>query len=286
MNRTSKILAQAVTIGLVALLSNSIFSADLSSVPGFGSTEAAGLRDDTIALWEAFQRENETQSCMASSGFTYHIEVAFPAMVAFNVSEQFDLPDARSIDTNMSLRGFNTTNIDYTTSLDEQSLDAYYQTLYGESAADMESFSVSGIPPDGRNDFARSGCFGQSLSKLPGLYKIVQPIKAAINSETLKEFKKQDEKNKLKDCAAENITTKIVKCEEKLESDIRRYRDEETKKIESKYSAILEKQKKKYEKAISKISSDREFMKFLSVATHDVSINEAILEIEDKDHMK
>lgn len=39
---------------------------------------SAAQRDETIAAWEAFQREQLIASCMARAGFTYVVTAAFP----------------------------------------------------------------------------------------------------------------------------------------------------------------------------------------------------------------
>jgi hypothetical protein len=51
----------------------------LDRYPGFGQSAEAVRRDETIAYWEAFQRELLIRECMGEAGFDYAPAVAFPA---------------------------------------------------------------------------------------------------------------------------------------------------------------------------------------------------------------
>src|SRR5690606_34313469 len=50
----------------------------LDDIPGFGLSADSMLRDDTIAYWEAFQREQLVVECLADEGFSYVADVAYP----------------------------------------------------------------------------------------------------------------------------------------------------------------------------------------------------------------
>jgi hypothetical protein len=59
----------------------------LDQYPGFGRSADAALRDDTIAYWEAFQREQVIADCMAAAGFAYVLDVAFPTEAVVAIAE-------------------------------------------------------------------------------------------------------------------------------------------------------------------------------------------------------
>ena len=86
---------QVAAVGAALLLAGMAMSAGsvlglprtLDGYPGFSRTPEGAVRDDTIAFWEAFQREQLRQTCMADDGFDYFALVAFPEEATIQVAE-------------------------------------------------------------------------------------------------------------------------------------------------------------------------------------------------------
>lgn len=140
----------------------------LDPYPGFGRSETFAVRDDAIALWEAQNREALTSRCMEDAGFVYHPELAFPSQPIPGIAEFMDVqvvPMPAPFDPEEA-------NAEYRASLSASELDAYYQALVGESAADMEAFHADGVPPNGESGdtFATGGCEGISVQRIPSVW--------------------------------------------------------------------------------------------------------------------
>lgn len=159
---------------------------DLEAVHGFGVAPQNALRDDTIALWEAFKRDQVQQACMARAGFKYQPELAFPSGVAVQVADKLKLsaPQAASLDFYGSAATVE--NRRYSDALPAPQRDGYFQALYGESASDMDLVRSTGQLPAGRADFARGGCYGKAWKAIPGIYNLkrefVEAVRAARSS--------------------------------------------------------------------------------------------------------
>lgn len=52
--------------------------ASIGDIPGLGETDAAGNRDDLIAYFEAWGRQNYVSGCMTRQGFAYVPLVEYP----------------------------------------------------------------------------------------------------------------------------------------------------------------------------------------------------------------
>lgn len=148
----------------------------LGEFPGFGVEDAQVLRDDTIALWEAWQRDVVTAACMVEVGFTWMPEVLYPSEDMVRIAEHVGalapgevheppLTEGVGVDANLATRA----------TLSEGQLDAYYQALVGESAADIRYLETNGgAEPEHRADgtFAEGGCAGQSLDEVGSLWDV------------------------------------------------------------------------------------------------------------------
>lgn len=156
----------------------------LGDVPGFRVDAQGIVDDDTILLWEAFQREKHVQQCMVEDGYDYTLDAAFPAgslrAVADAIGAVGNTSD-HSGDDNAVASGSMRTNSDID-SLSPQQLNGYYLTLYGETADDVAYVDSTGFLPTGRNDFAQGGCFGAAAA-LPHLGTTMSIISNDVQSE-------------------------------------------------------------------------------------------------------
>ncbi len=60
----------------------------LDGIYGFGQSEGASLRDDSIALYEAYQVERAVVGCMARNGFKHVPELVYPHEAALAVADE------------------------------------------------------------------------------------------------------------------------------------------------------------------------------------------------------
>jgi hypothetical protein len=65
-------------LGFPRAAAATLSAAALDEYAGFGQSVEATQRDETIAYWEAFRREQLVGACMAEAGFDYAPAVAFP----------------------------------------------------------------------------------------------------------------------------------------------------------------------------------------------------------------
>ena len=146
---------------------------------GFGRTPEAMLRDDTIANWEAYQRELVVAECMEEAGLSYAPAVAYPTAARRQVAENLPAPEiepgapaAESPDEQ---------NRAYEQALSPGERDHYTRTLYGETAADIDAAAVEGAAPDGRGtDFATGGCTGRARAAVPSLWDARRAMDSAL----------------------------------------------------------------------------------------------------------
>lgn len=143
----------------------------LDPYPGFGRSPQAALRDDTIAFWEAFERERLVALCMKEARFDYWPAVAFPAETLPAIARSLGIRptvlvpilDLSPAERNRAQR----------TALSPRELDRYYQALVGESARDVAESNRSQGPPAGRGeDFATAGCAGSAAGAVPSVWDL------------------------------------------------------------------------------------------------------------------
>lgn len=183
----------------------------LGEYPGFGITESQVVRDDTIALWEAWQRDLTTSQCMAESGFEWTPEVLYPWDAVAAVAVHLGVVDLEQIDPesppleDVALRE----NMETRAGLARGDLDAYYRGLVGESLADVEYMEHNGgAIPESRqeSDFMQGGCAGASLEAVGSVWDAkralaaerLELVKQTMGAETV-----QRELATLSECAAE-----------------------------------------------------------------------------------
>jgi hypothetical protein len=144
----------------------------LDDYAGFGQSTAATRRDETIAYWEAFQREQLIAACMAEAGFEYAPAVAFPTGDMLELAEGLGIEDPGSSVEPPPLASPARWNRDHEAGLSEQERERYNQTLLGESAVDVTETDRTGAVPEGRSaeDFATGGCFGEADEAIPSVW--------------------------------------------------------------------------------------------------------------------
>lgn len=139
---------------------------------GFGQSPDAVRRDETIAYWEAFEREQLVRACMAGAGFDYAPAVAFPTEDMVEVAENLGIPDQGSAPDVPGLASPTSWNRSYESGLTVGERERYSQTLLGESVADLAEADRTGVVPDGRGaeEFATGGCVGQARAAIPSIW--------------------------------------------------------------------------------------------------------------------
>jgi hypothetical protein len=139
---------------------------------GFGQSPDAALRDETIAYWEAFEREQVVRECMARAGFDYAPAVAFPTTDMVEIAENLGIPDQGSAPDLPGLASPTSWNRGYERGLSVSERERYSQTLLGESVGDLAEADRTGIVPDGRRaeEFATRGCVGQARAAIPSIW--------------------------------------------------------------------------------------------------------------------
>ena len=144
----------------------------LDEYAGFGQSPEAVQRDETIAYWEAFQREQQIAECMVDAGFDYTPAVAFPADDMLEVAAGLGVAAEGSSAASAQPASPATWNRDYERGLSDDERERYNQTLLGESAADVAEADRTGIVPEGRSaeEFATGGCFGQAEAAVPSIW--------------------------------------------------------------------------------------------------------------------
>lgn len=151
----------------------------LDRYPGFGRLPAAALRDNTIAYWEAFRREQLITRCMRSGGFEYSPVVGFPPHAMALVAEGLGV---RASEVSSLIEPAERNRI-YKESLSMEELDRYSRTHVGESAAEVSEADRSGMTPAGRGqDFATGGCFGQAAAAVPSVWETRRELSGAYDA--------------------------------------------------------------------------------------------------------
>lgn len=149
-----------IAIGAVTMfgIPGQASSHPLDDYPGFGRSPDAVLRDDTVAYYEAWEREQHVADCMASAGFEYEPDVLYPLESTLDVADELDAAApsldeqdiAHPADVNEAIQG----------DLGADDRDGYYQALVGETAdAWDEAMDTGEVPHD---DFGYGGCVGEA----------------------------------------------------------------------------------------------------------------------------
>jgi hypothetical protein len=159
-------------LGHPGAAATTLSTSSLDDYAGFGQSAAATQRDETIAYWEAFQREQLITECMAEAGFEYAPAVAFPTGDMREVAEGLGIEDTGSSFELPQLSSPVSWNRDYERGLSDAERERYHQTLLGESAAAVAEADRTGIVPEGRpaEEFAMGGCFGEADAAVPSVW--------------------------------------------------------------------------------------------------------------------
>lgn len=156
--------------------STGVLASPLDAYPGFGRSADAVLRDETIAYWEAFRREQFVATCMGDAGFDYTPAVAFPAQDTADVAEHLGISGEAGPSPVAQNRA-------YEAGLSSEERERYNQTLLGESAAAVAEADRTGIVPDGRaDDFARGGCVGAAAAAIPSVWDAPRQLTAELET--------------------------------------------------------------------------------------------------------
>jgi hypothetical protein len=151
----------------------------LDKYPGFGRSQVAAQRDDTIAAWETFRREQAVSSCMARSGFDYVPAVEFPSQPLAAVAKGLRVMDAGSPDQPSPFDR----NDAYRAALSGDADERYSRALNGESAADVAETRRSGQLPSGRGpEFMAGGCVGASNAAIPSVWTLKRELEDELES--------------------------------------------------------------------------------------------------------
>ncbi len=151
---------------------------------GFGLSPETVLRDETIAYWEAFHREQLIAQCMAEAGFDYAPAVSFPTRDMIEVAEGLGAQDRAA---SVVLPGSSSPaawNRGYERALSDGERERYNQTLLGESAHDVAEADRTGEVPAGRRaeEFATGGCVGGAKSAIPSVWDARRELAAELDA--------------------------------------------------------------------------------------------------------
>jgi hypothetical protein len=156
----------------------------LDEYAGFGQSTEAVQRDETIAYWEAFQRQQLVAECMADAGFDYAPAVAFPAGDMLEVAEGLGVQDRGSSPVLTGLSSPVDSNREYERGLSDGDRERYSQTLLGESAAEVAETDRTGVVPEGRRaeEFATGGCVGAADAAVPSVWDARRDLAAEVDA--------------------------------------------------------------------------------------------------------
>jgi hypothetical protein len=170
-------------LGHPRAVATSASTTSLDRYAGFGRSPEAALRDETIAYWEAFEREQLIRECMAGAGFDYAPAVAFPREDMLEVAENLGIGDPGS-SAAASPSSPTTWNREYELGLSGEERERYNQTLLGESAADVTETDRTGVVPAGRpaEEFASGGCFGEAKAAIPSIWVAQRSLTADVGA--------------------------------------------------------------------------------------------------------
>ena len=269
---------------------------DRDRVPGFGYTEKGALRDDTIALWEAYKREKLVQECMSNANIDYEIEVAFPTGVAVQVAASLSLPDAHDVERSSTgvlvgtLANVESNNYRRALTLSLDNREHYFQTLYGESATDFDMVQRTGELPSGRADFARGGCVGKAWKEVPGVYALKRSLYHEIERERLTALSNMVAAREIQsECSTEagvtirsleeletmkgkkQVAGDLAGCEHLLVAMSIQAMNTSIQKVLGSAPTVIQKQLQDYSNTGESIAEDASFTAFLSVSTHGLA---------------
>lgn len=275
----------------------------LEGIHGFGVAPQNALRDDTIALWETYRRDQIQRACMQQAGFSHLPELAFPATVVVSVAAKLKLPAVQAVPLKLYGGKAIKENQRYADALAAAQRERYFQSLYGESASDMDFVRSSGELPPGRADFAKGGCYGKSWEKIPGVYSLKHKFAESLTAARQSSAKQAE-------LAASNpacVTQSGVKLNSLADFDAALQRGEdinapieagcdtakvlklagqariagENRLLEANREA-LDTHRAGYDKVLQTIERDQAFLQYLAIASSD--LKREMETIEQQDH--
>jgi hypothetical protein len=171
-------------LGYPRAVATAVSTTSLDQFAGFGQSPDAVLRDETIAYWEAFEREQLMRECMADAGFDYAPAVAFPTGDMIEVAENLGIEGDGMSAAMYPLSSPTSWNRAYERGLSGDDRERYNETLLGESAADVAEADRTGVVPDGRRaeEFATGGCFGEVRAAVPSIWDAQRSLSAEMDA--------------------------------------------------------------------------------------------------------
>lgn len=156
--------------------------ATLERVPGFGTSGADVDRDNQVAAYLTWKREQTVGSCMQKANFRYA-----PDLGLFPMSASMDFDVART--STRSVPGARI-NARVVSGLDDGGRNEYWQALVGESESDVEAADEHGTedgavartnPRIVAPDFLSGGCRGRARAETPDVWKLRNGLETAFS---------------------------------------------------------------------------------------------------------
>ena len=141
----------------------------LDDIPGLGISEQAALRDDTIAYFEAWERDALVSECLAKSHIEWKPEALFPREELRSIADLLGVEPVRDDSSWPEIA-----NRKMRDSLGEADRERYAQAMYGETAEDVAYWeSHEGAAPPGMDQetFATGGCNRVGWKEIPGVWQ-------------------------------------------------------------------------------------------------------------------
>lgn len=152
---------------------------NLDAYVGFGRSPSTALRDDTVALWEAYQREQRVAGCMEAAAFRYAPSPAFPDEAVRKVAAGLGVQAVAKAPVEPAVVNERASAV-----LARTDRDRYYRTLMGESLATVEAVESAPEEVVPNDAYATGGCVGKASKAVPGVWdarRSVQSDLAALN---------------------------------------------------------------------------------------------------------
>jgi hypothetical protein len=107
----------------------------VNDIPGLGMSPEAVLRDDRIAIFEAYQRDSLVASCMSGQGFTWEPEVLYPEQSLLDVATDMQVRPTSPADGKAAAER----NGALERALSIADRDRYSRALYGYSVEELDA---------------------------------------------------------------------------------------------------------------------------------------------------
>lgn len=144
----------------------------LDHIPGLRASADGVRSDDAIAYWESYRRSLVIAECMADAGFEWFPEAHFPDAAVLAVAETLgvDVTPAPGRDPVAA-------NLEVERHLSTDDRDRYLQTLYAETAEEIDHMRDTGSAPQGAADsFATGGCMGEGSDSVTSIWALKRAV--------------------------------------------------------------------------------------------------------------